>query len=125
MCHLQPSGAPLHPASKPRLKTKQTHLFELPPPPIPDANDAVSKLSKFDWIKCRGNTLEEVLRVFNRSPEPFSDMAASGRPSATSPHQQPVYHFIPDISLYTEAIKKGETVYYHKHGIRYAEFQFI
>jgi hypothetical protein len=83
-----------------------------------DANEAVVRLSRFDWLKCRGNTLEEILLLFNRAPEPMRDMAASGRPSETS--ELPVYHVIPDISLYSEAIDKGQSVYYHKHGIRYA-----
>jgi hypothetical protein len=35
-----------------------------------------------------------------------------------------VSHIIPDVSMYTTAIEKGEIILYHKQGLRF-EFQLL
>lgn len=88
---------------------------------IEDANEAVVRLTKFDWLKCCGSTLEEIMLIYNREPDPMrlKEMAASGAPDSSG-SELPIYHFIPDVSLYFDAVEKGQIIHYHKHGLRYA-----
>jgi alpha-galactosidase len=85
---------------------------------IKDTNKAMNRLSKFDWAKYRGNTLEEVFRALVRTPEGMmKDSAASGvqTPSSDLPNYSPIL----DVSFYMDAIELGESIQYHRHGLRF------